>query len=90
MEEQRTPPEDVERDEAQLPVEGVPVAAQTPQGPAGSALLGLLPSKRSVFLIMLRAMAPWCPGELLEGCAWAGDTREGLPAGGAAKKPSQT
>lgn len=55
------------------------VAAQTPQGPAGSSLLGLLPSECFVFF-MLQAMAPWCPGELLEGlCVGWGHQRR--PAG---------
>lgn len=52
------------------------VAAHTPQGPAGSSLLGLLPSKRFVFFVMLQAMAPGCPGGV---CAGRGHERR--PAG---------
>lgn len=49
VEEQRTLPEDVEPDEAELPVEGVPGGCSDASGPCGELSAGLAPLKALCF-----------------------------------------
>lgn len=48
--EQRTPPEDVEQDETELPVEGVPGGCSDASGPCGELSARLTPRKALCFL----------------------------------------
>lgn len=88
MEEQRTLPEDVEQDKAEL--WGWKESKVATKPPSGPFLLGLLPLKVLCFLhhaVGATSVPQGAAGGALHG---PGSIREVLWAGGTAKKPLQT